>query len=110
MPVGKYGVGSDMRLTVATNKASRAGSPIAVASSAIGIGRHNPVTDQPVAPITSEAPPQPPTVCQCAICGRRSLWIDPFPTIPRQWRRGAVQKICSYMIANTLGAPATLLK
>ena len=37
----KYGVGSDMRLTVATSKASRAGSPIAVAGSAIGIGRHN---------------------------------------------------------------------
>jgi hypothetical protein len=48
-----------------------------------------PVIDQGVAPITSAAHPQPPTVCQCAICGRRhSLWIDPFPTIPRQWRRG----------------------
>jgi hypothetical protein len=47
-----------------------------------------PVTDQGVVAITSAAPPQPPTVCQCTICGRHSLWIDPFPTIPRQWRRG----------------------
>jgi hypothetical protein len=38
----KYGVGSDMRLTVGTSKASRAGNPIAVASSAIEIGRANP--------------------------------------------------------------------
>lgn len=46
------------------------------------------VTDQPIPPITSGAAPRPPTVCQCAICGRRSPWIDPFPTIPLQLRHG----------------------
>ena len=50
------------------------------------------VTDHPITPITSEAPPQLPTACRCAICGRHSLWIDPFPTIPRQWRRGCRPK------------------
>ena len=50
------------------------------------------VTDQPFAQITSEPPPQPRTVCQCVICGRRSLWIDPFPTIARQWRHGCRSK------------------
>jgi hypothetical protein len=49
------------------------------------------VTDQTIALIASGATPQPPTVCQCAICGRR-LWIDPFPTIPRQLRRGRRSK------------------
>jgi hypothetical protein len=50
------------------------------------------VTDQTIARIASGATPEPPTVCQCAICGRRSLWIDPFPTIPRQLRRGRRSK------------------
>jgi hypothetical protein len=51
-----------------------------------------PVTDQGVAPVTSPAPPQRPTVCQCAICGRHSLWIDAFPSIARRYGRPAVQK------------------
>ena len=38
--VRKCGSGSDMTLTVATNKANRAGSPIAVVRSAIGSGRY----------------------------------------------------------------------
>jgi hypothetical protein len=45
-----------------------------------------PVTDQGIVPITSPAPPQRATVCQCAICGRHSLWIDPFPSVPRRYR------------------------
>jgi hypothetical protein len=45
-----------------------------------------PVTDQGIVPITSPAPPQRATVCQCAICGRHSLWIDPFPSVPRRFR------------------------
>jgi hypothetical protein len=43
-----------------------------------------PVTDQTPTPITS---PAPRSRC-CTICGRQSLWIDPFPTIPRLCRRG----------------------
>jgi hypothetical protein len=38
----KYGDGSDMRLTVATSKASREGSAIAFASGAIAIRSANP--------------------------------------------------------------------
>lgn len=45
-----------------------------------------PVTDHGTAAITPPAPPQPPTVCQCTISGRDSLWIDPFPAIPRRYR------------------------
>ncbi len=45
-----------------------------------------PVTDHGAAVITPPAPPQPPTMCQCTICGRHSLWIDPFPAIPRRYR------------------------
>jgi len=45
-----------------------------------------PVTDQGILPITSPAPPQRTTVCQCAICGRHSLWIDPFPSVPRRFQ------------------------
>jgi hypothetical protein len=44
------------------------------------------VTDQGIAPITSTAPPQRPTVCKCAVCGRHSRWIDPFPSVPRRFR------------------------
>jgi hypothetical protein len=50
------------------------------------------VTDQGIVPITSPAPPQRTAVCQCAICGRHSLWINPFPSVPRQFHRPAVQK------------------
>ena len=42
-----------------------------------------PVTDQARSPITMPAPSRPPTLCQCAVCGRQSRWIDPFPPIPR---------------------------
>jgi hypothetical protein len=42
-----------------------------------------PVTDQGNVPITSPASPQRTTVCQCAICGCHSLWIDPFPSVLR---------------------------
>jgi len=59
------------------------------------------VTDQPIAPITSGAAPDPPTVGQCAICGRRSPWIDPFPTIPRQLRRS---KLLSHGITTHFSA------
>jgi hypothetical protein len=47
------------------------------------------VTDHTIAPTASGATPQPPTVSPCAICGRLSLWIDPFRAIPRQLRRAA---------------------
>jgi len=50
------------------------------------------VTDQGVAPITSPAPPQRATVCRCAICGRHSLWIDPFPSVPRRYRSADTSK------------------
>jgi len=49
-------------------------------------GLRPPVTDHGAAAITPPAPPQPPTMCQCVICGRHSLWIDPFPAIPRRYR------------------------
>ena len=58
------------------------------------------VTDQGIVPITTPAPPKRVTVCQCAICGRLSLWIDPFPSVPRHTGRRAVQKIRFPMIAN----------
>jgi hypothetical protein len=51
-----------------------------------------PVTDQGTVPITSLAPPQRTTVCQCAICGRHSLWIDPFPYVPRRLRSASRSK------------------
>jgi len=60
-----------------------------------------PVTDQGIVPITSPAPPQRTTVCQCAICGRHSLWIDPFPSVPRRFRSvGRSKKYVFPMIAN----------
>ena len=45
-----------------------------------------PVADQGLVPITSPAPPRRTTVCQCASWGRHSLWIDPFPCVPRRFR------------------------
>ena len=44
------------------------------------------VTDQGIVTVTSPTPPPRATVCQCAICGRHSLWIDPFPSVPRRFR------------------------
>ena len=63
-----------------------------------------PVTDHGAAAITPPAPPQPPIVCQCSICGRHSLWIDPFPAIPRRYRSARVQKTAFSMIANMSAA------
>ena len=50
------------------------------------------VTDQGVTTITSTVPSPPATLCRCAICGRNSRWIDPFPVLPRPWRRGGRSK------------------
>ena len=51
-----------------------------------------PVTDQGGPPITSPSSTQPPKLCQCAICGRQSSRIDPFPTIPWRYRSGRRSK------------------
>ena len=48
----------------------------------------HPATGQGAVSITSAAPSQPLTVCHCAICGRQSLWIDPFPLRIVQRRGG----------------------
>ena len=51
-----------------------------------------PVKDHGSAAITPPALPQPPTMCQCTICGRQSPWIDPFPAIPRPSRLPAIPR------------------
>ena len=50
------------------------------------------VTDQGGPPITSPSPALPPKLCRCAICGRQSSRIDPFPTIPWRYRSGRRSK------------------
>jgi hypothetical protein len=59
------------------------------------------VTDQGIVPITSPAPPQRATVCQCAICGRHSLWIDPFPPSHDDSGRPPFEKMRFPTIAST---------
>ncbi len=51
-----------------------------------------PVTDQAIVPIASPVAPQRATVCRCAMCGRHSLWIDPFPSVPRRYRSAGRSK------------------
>jgi hypothetical protein len=51
-----------------------------------------PVTDQGCTPITAATPSGVRTPSRCAVCGRQSAWIDPFPTLPRRWRRGRRSK------------------
>jgi hypothetical protein len=51
-----------------------------------------PVTDQGGPPIASPSSTQPPKLCRCAICGRQSSRIDPFPTIPWRYRSGRRSK------------------
>jgi hypothetical protein len=48
------------------------------------------VTHQGLPTIPSSRPRLSPIPSQCAICGRHSRWIDPFPTVPgrRSSRRG----------------------
>jgi len=80
-----------MTLTLATCTANRAGSSIAIVRSFSGPGvatrDRSKVCGDHFAEASSNA-----TVCQCPICGWRSLWIDPFPSVPRRYRRPAVQK------------------
>ncbi len=58
------------------------------------------MTDYGAAVITLPVPAKPPTTCQCMICGRHNLWIDPFPPIPRRYRSARRSKIRFSMIAN----------
>jgi hypothetical protein len=67
------------------------------------------VTDHGSHPIMSPQCPSPTNLGNCALCGRYSRWIDPFPAIPPRWvHRGGdewsagVQKTSFQMIANTL--------
>ena len=41
-----------------------------------------PVTHQAMAPVTSAVAPLRRPLIECAICGRSSPWINPFPAIP----------------------------
>jgi hypothetical protein len=53
--------------------------------------RTPPVTDQAATPITDPTATITIPPCRCILCGQNSSWIDPFPAIPRHWRRAAVQ-------------------
>ena len=50
------------------------------------------VTDQGVPEITSPSSAQPQTLCRCAVCGRQSSWIDPFPVVPHRYRSAGRSK------------------
>jgi len=50
------------------------------------------VTDQGAATITLPTAVQLAKLCRCTVCGQHGRWIDPFPTIPRRWRRGWCSK------------------
>ena len=50
------------------------------------------VTDQGIQTITTPVSSTTSTRSKCAICGRYSRWIDPFPILPRETRRGKSSK------------------